>query len=148
MSAGADFSIDVILSGPLFGGSNVAAPTLFGNPAAPIIGEFLREAERRVGEQGLANVQQNLDRSIRHPTPYYETQVTVQQFPPGVGTWVHDRGIIYGPWLEGTSRRNQTTRFKGYASFRRATQQLRGQATALIQYTLNHYLPRLGGGVS
>lgn len=32
--------------------------------------------------------------------------------------------VIYGPWLEGTSSRNQTTRFKGYAMFRRTKQQL------------------------
>ena len=32
----ADFRVDVIVSGPLFGGSNVPAATLFGNAAAPV----------------------------------------------------------------------------------------------------------------
>lgn len=30
----------------------------------------------------------------------------------------------YGPWLEGTGSRNETTRFKGYHGFRRAGQEL------------------------
>jgi len=32
---------------------------------------------------------------------------------------VTDSGIVYGPWLEGTGSRNRTTRFKGYAMWRR-----------------------------
>ena len=35
-----------------------------------------------------------------------------------------DGGVIYGPWLEGTSSRNMTTRFKGYASFRKVAKWL------------------------
>ena len=33
---------------------------------------------------------------------------------------VSDNGVVYGAWLEGTSSRNDTTRFKGYRSFRNA----------------------------
>jgi len=124
--------VQVTITGPIFGGAAAGATTL-----------FLAEAQRRVAEQGLANVQQYLDRSIRHPTPYYETQIVVQTL--GQDTVVHDRKIIYGPWLEGTSRRNQTTRFKGYASFRRATQALIPRVPALINHILAGYLDRLGG---
>ena len=35
---------------------------------------------------------------------------------------ISDGGVVYGPWLEGTGSRNQTTRFKGYASFRKTAQ--------------------------
>lgn len=41
---------------------------------------------------------------------------------------ISDGGVIYGPWLEGTSSRNQTTRFKGYAAFRRTGEWLQTQA--------------------
>lgn len=37
----------------------------------------------------------------------------------------------YGPWLEGTGSRNETTRFKGYHGFRRAGQELDRQATEI-----------------
>ena len=37
---------------------------------------------------------------------------------------IFDGNVIYGSWLEGTSSRNQITRFKGYTSFRRTAQYL------------------------
>jgi len=41
---------------------------------------------------------------------------------------IDDSNCVYGPWLEGTSSRNQTTRFKGYSSFRKTGQWLQKQA--------------------
>lgn len=46
---------------------------------------------------------------------------------------IHDGGVVYGPWLEGTSGRNQTTRFKGYRSFRQTAQYMQGLVPALSQ---------------
>ena len=37
---------------------------------------------------------------------------------------IHDSLVVYGPWLEGVSSRNQRSRFKGYHMFRNAFQQL------------------------
>jgi hypothetical protein len=108
---------------------NVWGPVLDGR-ARRIIDDFLDEAKWVVGSQGLANVQVILDRRIRFPTPYYETQVMVQRRADDVA--VHDRGIIYGPWLEGVGSRNRTTRFKGYHSFRQATQELDKQVPRLV----------------
>jgi hypothetical protein len=98
---------------------------------------LLSELKTVVGNQGLADVQLNLDKSIRNPTPYYETQVTVQNV--GTDRVVHDRGIVYGPWLEGTSSRNQSTRFKGYASFRRAADALRRKVVPLTAPIVARY---------
>lgn len=44
---------------------------------------------------------------------------------------ITDSGVIYGPWIEGTSRRNETTRFKGYAAGRRTAQALQRMAPRL-----------------
>lgn len=46
----------------------------------------------------------------------------------------------YGPWLEGTGSRNQTTRFKGYHGFRRAAQQLDGIAGDVAGRALAPYI--------
>lgn len=117
---------------------------LFDHRADAAVRDFLERAQQVVGEQGLANWQHNMDGSFRKPTPYYETQVIVQRV--GEVAHVHDRGIIYGPWLEGTSRRNQTTRFKGYASLRRAVQQLRPRIDPLLGWVLRHgFIQRMGG---
>lgn len=42
----------------------------------------------------------------------------------GLNAKIDDGNIVYGPWLEGTSSRNQTTRFKGYHSFRTVYQMI------------------------
>lgn len=123
-------TIDVSSSGPLFDGRAEAA-----------VVAFLDEAKQEVGSQGLADVHQLLDASIRHPTPYYETQILVERQANDVV--VHDRGIIYGPWLEGVGSRNRTTRFKGYFSFRRARQSLEGKVPGIAERVLQRYLGRM-----
>lgn len=120
------------VSGPLFDGRSEAA-----------VDRFLETAKYDVGAQALAEVATNLDRSIRQPTPYYETQITADW--QGSDRVVHDRGIVYGPWLEGTSSRNRTTRFKGYASFRRATESVRERVPALVARALDRCVRGMGG---
>lgn len=125
-------NVQVTARGPVFDGS-----------AKHAVDAFLDEAKQELAAQGLSEVQHNLDQSIKFPTPYYETQVTVERQRDD---WVvHDRGIIYGPWLEGTGSRNQTTRFKGYTAFRRATAQLQSRAGQIVEHVLRKYLPRMGG---
>lgn len=85
------------------------------------VGRFQSDAVTTVSSVLMSTWHENLDRSIRNPTPYYETQLTRQRVSPSV-IRVHDRGVVYGPWLEGTSSRNRTSRFKGYSSLRRARQ--------------------------
>tara|TARA_Y100000310_G_scaffold333764_2_gene411985 strand:+ start:50 stop:484 length:435 start_codon:yes stop_codon:yes gene_type:complete len=58
---------------------------------------------------------------------------------------IDDNDVIYGPWLEGTSRRNQTTRFKGYASFRRTRDWLDKRTLAIIRPRVARLVRRLGG---
>ncbi len=106
-----------------------------------VVRRFTDDATYEVAGQGRADVMTNLERSVRHPTPYYETQVKTER--AGRDMSVNDSGVIYGPWLEGTSSRNTTTKFKGYASFRRAAQQLQGQVPALVAPILHRYLSEL-----
>jgi hypothetical protein len=122
--------VTVTVTGPLFDGR-----------ARHEVGEFLHQATHDVGSQGLANWQLFLDRSIKHPTPYYETQVTVER--AGTDVVVHDRGIVYGPWLEGVGSRNRTTRFKGYFALRRAVQALKAEIPVLLEHMLRPYLERM-----
>ena len=58
---------------------------------------------------------------------------------------INDGKILYGPWLEGTSSRNRTTRFKGYAMFRRTLQWLEGQRGRVADKMLRRIVRRLGG---
>lgn len=115
-----------------------ASGALFDGRAPRVVAQALEDAKRDVASQGLANWHHNLDGSLRHPTPYYETQITVQSLHGN--QVVHDRGIVYGPWLEGVGSRNKTTRFKGYFALRRAFQQLLGQAPQLAERAIRRAL--------
>lgn len=53
---------------------------------------------------------------------------------------ITDSKVVYGPWLEGLSRRNAVTRFKGYASFRRTAQWLQRKRVKLV---VNKHISRL-----
>lgn len=123
-------TVEVTLSGPLLDGR-----------AGPIIHAMGRDMQTQIAQQGYADVMANLNASIRHPTPYYETQIVVQDRADDL--LVHDRGVVYGGWLEGVSTRNAATRFKGYASFRRAYQTLERTAPVLAEKVLAGYLARL-----
>jgi hypothetical protein len=60
--------IDVNVSGPFFDGR-----------ARAEIQRICREAEDEVAAQLYSEVMGNLNRSIKHPTPYYETQIDNQR---------------------------------------------------------------------
>lgn len=102
----------------------------------------LEDAVEAVARQAYANVMGILNAEIRNPTPYYETQITVDR--AGADRVVHDRGIVYGPWLEGVGSRNRPRPgFPGYHAFRRATQQTESEAPALVERAIRPHLERM-----
>jgi len=125
---------NVTVSGPLFDAR-----------AEHYVREFAAEALDQVAQQGLANVGTNLDSSIRHPTPYYETQIHTERVDDNTRS-VNDRGVIYGHWLEGDGSRNApVTRFKGYFSFMRARIRLDAQVPRLVERARLRMMEKLNG---
>ena len=123
----------IAVSGPLFDGR-----------ADRALDQFADDLQHEVARQAFADVMTNLNESIKHPTPYYETQVNVRDVQGA--SVVNDRGISYGPWLEGVGSRNfPKTRFKGYASFRRAVQRVRGEVPRISQVVLRRHIGKMGG---
>lgn len=121
---------DITLTGPLFTGA-----------AEKALKELVLEVPMLIGTKALSEVQMLLDQSIVHATPYYETQVHVERRVLDVS--VNDRGVVYGPWLEGTGSRNESSRFKGYASFRRATQATQMRAAEFAQIAVTRAMGRM-----
>ncbi len=109
-----------------------------------IMSDLVHDLVKSVADQGLAEWQYNLDRSIQFPTPYYETQVTSQRVADDLYV-VHDRGIVYGPWLEGVGERNKSTRFKGYFAQRRAVHTLLLKIKALAEPIVARHVGRMNG---
>lgn len=114
--------------------------------ADPIVRAFRAEAVETVAAMGVNELHARLRRRLKNPTGRYQARiVTDLQVNDRVIT---DRGVVYGPWLEGTSRRNQTTRFKGYRTFRQTRLWMRKKAGPEAQKLLDKYVAKLNGGVS
>jgi hypothetical protein len=80
----------------------------------------VEEAEQEIATLGAEHLRGDLGAPpFRNPTGWYRSHIT----PKLVGSlWVvQDSGVVYGPWLAGTSSRNRTSRFKGYQHWRRLT---------------------------
>lgn len=122
-------SVDV--SGPLFTGA-----------ADRELDALVHEAVVELSAIASESVHQTLDRSIRHPTPYYETQVTTEYPDPTTGV-THDRGIVYGPWLEGIDDRNKTTRFKGYHAFQTAREKVQRETPRVLSHVAHKFIARI-----
>jgi len=123
---------EVIVSGPLFDGR-----------AADAAKDFALATQHEVAKQAKANVSMLLDRYLKDPTPYYETQLFIEW---GAVDVVKNHVKKYGPWLEGTGSRNAPkTRFKGYGHWREATKLTQREARRIAFSVLPPYLLRMGG---
>lgn len=119
-------------SGPLFDGRADAAAA-----------EATRESARSTAIIGASMVRSNLSKVLRREStpPYYRNRVEAQ---PNHPDWkITDQGVIYGHWLEGTGSRNRTTRFKGYATFRRTTQQLQARVRDIGNGVVARFIGRM-----
>jgi hypothetical protein len=91
-------------------------------------GHFLSVSEAKKGKASKGHYRRNVDSRIR-----------------GLTAVIHDSNVVYGPWLEGTSARNRTTRFKGYGSFRRTGQWLNHSMSRFIRQVEPQIVRELGG---
>ena len=113
--------VQIRLSGPLFRAGT--SQRVIDRAVDRTISELVAEGEKRVKQQ--------LYKGHGVLTGFYRRSIHGELLDSRHGI-IHDSKVIYGPWLEGTSRRNQTTRFKGYAMFRNATQGLQEIAPRLL----------------
>lgn len=125
--------IEAEIGGPIVDGRAVRA-----------LSEFEQQAQHDVALRYGITVVRELQRVVRDPTPYYWTQIDVQSRGPV--DVVTDQGVIYGPWLAGIGSRNYPkTRFKGYAHWRRAADEMRRRTPEITQRLFKRFLQRMGG---
>lgn len=118
-------------SGPLFDGS-----------ADRIVAGMSNDIERSVGQTGEEMVRARLGEVLQNPTGYYESHIRSE--PDGSDVQINDSGVVYGSWLEGTGSRNRSTRFKGYATFRRVAQELERQSGRIAGHVAEPWIKELG----
>jgi len=117
---GAKTSVD--FDGPLFNGR-----------AVKIFDDFAKDAEKDIAQDTLRAIRRRFHVHFKHPTGRYESNVHISG--AGEGTEINDRGIVYGPWLEGIGKKNRTTRFKGYHSFEEAANEVDSRADDIAERT-------------
>ena len=121
-------STTVKLSGPFFAG-----------PITPKVGKHLDNALQELVEKGETRLGQLLQKGAGgvyladgRSTGYYRQNVA-GELRPDHSALITDGGVVYGPYLEGVSGRNQTTRFRGYHVFRQVGDWLQEQAPVVLE---------------
>lgn len=120
-------NIDFRARGPLFNGRANAA-----------MNRAREDMDRDIANAMRDHIRKEVIIVPKNPTGRYRRHIKAVKM--GRAWEVTDSGIIYGRWLEGTSDRNRTSRFKGYAFFRRATQRFRGAAGAIAQRVVARHI--------
>jgi len=127
----------IVLSGPIFDGT-----------AAEAAAQFTASLAKEIAEVGGDWIKLDTDRMTRSGSDTGAAAGGVEVAGSG-STYTISGGISEGryswPWLEGTSRRNQSTPFKGYHTFRRTRLRMRTQMQPLIDGKLAEFMPRMGG---
>ncbi len=135
MSGRLDVTAFVDVSGPIFDGQ-----------AEDALKEFDRDVRQAIADRGVELLKAfPMDRSGRARGGFQALLHTVER---DLGTAIPGpmhRGVAWAPWLEGTSKRNRSTRFKGYHLFRKTAEQLQDEAGAIGEEVLQKYLPKMGG---
>lgn len=99
--------------------------------------EYSHDVAEAIADSAKDTWLNNLDRSIRHQTPYYTTKIRKREITP-TRYRIDDHGIIYGAWLESgayTPRRM----FTGYFSQQRAEAEVQRKRGNISRRILRRY---------
>lgn len=99
--------------------------------------------ELAMGEEGVSAVRRELHRVLQHPTGRYESRIVAVKDTKT--TTLSDQNAVQGTWLEGTSRRNSSSRFKGYQTFAKVEALLQQRAADIAQDLAGIYVGRMNG---
>jgi hypothetical protein len=121
-------------SGPLFDGR-----------AKRALNDFIREFAEGYAHDVNDELQSRFTKKFKNPTGRYQAHVRARRV--GVGRSVVNGGDLpYGPWLEGGTRRNQRSTFKGYHSFGLTARKMRRRAKVDANAEFKRrYLRRMNG---
>lgn len=94
------------------------------------MGRYAEEIKAVLAKEAETRIHAHLGEVLKNPTGFYESNIHSERQVNDV--MVTDTPVVYGPWLEGVGSRNQSTRFKGYHTFRIVSQQLDMDAMGIV----------------
>lgn len=103
------------------------------------------EIDKAGAEYALHALNERFDDELMHPTGRYQSHLQIEKTE--LGAQVNDGtfGKIYGAWLEGVASRNRRSRFKGYATFRKVSQQVRIHAIEIANKAIEAFVAKMNG---
>lgn len=120
----------VKVSGPLFNGT-----------ASQAMKDYAEAVNVKLAREVKDEIVTDLNTAFKHSTGHYISKVKVTD-NKGSAT-VDDSGIVYGPWLEGISSKNATTKFAGYHVFERVARKMQVTAATEAEKILPVYLSKM-----
>lgn len=112
----------------------------------PVMREFFDKAKTLVAKSGEDELRQRATSAPRHPKGRFAGAIVTKDFAKGRTVMADYPQTLYGPWLEGTSTRNTSTRFKGYRMFKLTRGRLRKNVGPLVQELFEQAVRKLQGG--
>ena len=139
---------EIIMRGPLFTKPN----KIIRDVTKAFVQRIVEQGEHRLDEmlrprpQGVyLSVQEARSRGNKGSRGHYARHIEGSVNPASLEGVIHDSKVVYGPWLEGTSSRNNTTQFKGYASFRKTKDWMDKQVRIMRKEFEKRYARKLNG---
>jgi hypothetical protein len=109
--------------------------------------EWARNVAKALGDEGVKLLRDfPMDKTGRAHGGFQANLHVIHDGPEARIPGPMIQGVTWSPWLEGTSKRNSSTRFKGYHLFRKTRQELQKRAPEIGQAELDKIMPKLGGG--
>lgn len=139
------FKMTIKATGPLFG-NNVNK--IIDNQGNRAVFQLVQMGEQRLDQMlrpRPAGVYLSVQQAQRGQASTGHYRRNLHGTVDGLNGRIDDGNVIYGPWLEGVSSRNKTTRFKGYHSFRLTAQWLRKRSTKVMEFHVTKMVRSLGG---
>ena len=132
------------MTGPLLDGR---APHILKDVMSAALQELIEEGESllvqklRPAPQGVYEGSLIGGTRVQTSTGNYRRNISTRV--SGLNALITDGGVIYGPWLEGISSRNASTRFKGYATFRKTGQELQKKSREVFEKYVRRFAGRM-----
>jgi hypothetical protein len=104
----------------------------------------IQEAEDAVAKEAVTAVRDLVGREARQSTGHFASRVVADR-ASGDRVRVHTPGLVYGPWIEGVSRRNQISSYKGIRPFRRVRDELDARAGQIADRVIEPRIRELNG---
>lgn len=124
---------------------DAGGPLLEGR-APHVIGTWQRETVRELADMGVTELRSFTMNKTGRARGNFQSSVRSYQdgaFARIPGPMIE--GFTWSPWLEGNSRRNRSTSFKGYRLFRKTAAKLQRAAKRVGEDVLARLIGELGG---